>query len=65
MAENCQHVDLALSLMQLHYDPGYAKCRARTQQPLQRIEAAGLDARDLDDIAARVMQAAAGKGGTG
>lgn len=65
LAESSQHFDLALSLMRLHYDPSYAKSRARAREPGRRIRAESLDAQAIDAIAARVLQAADGLAAAG
>ena len=45
--------------MQLHYDPTYARGRAKcVDTPRRSIACPGLTALDIDAIAARVMEAA-------
>lgn len=59
LALSGRHSDLALALMQLHYDPTYARGRAKcVDTPRRSIACPGLTALDIDAIAARVMEAA-------
>jgi len=50
-------VDLAESLMQSHYDPRYAKHRARSSAAAQVIDAQRLDDAGLEALAGKVAQA--------
>jgi tRNA 2-selenouridine synthase len=57
MASAGQFVDLADSLMQMHYDPRYDKHRERMAVPLVEVPVAALEEADLDGLAAEVAQA--------
>lgn len=57
MAGTGAFVDLAAGLMQHHYDPRYAKHRARMQAGFVEVEAAGLGSDDLARLADRVAEA--------
>lgn len=48
---------LAASLMERHYDPRYARHRARMAVPLAEVEAAGLQPETLPETAAKVARA--------
>jgi tRNA 2-selenouridine synthase len=52
-----RYVDLAESLMLHHYDPRYAKHRARSPAPAQVITAERLDSAGLDALAAKLAAA--------
>jgi tRNA 2-selenouridine synthase len=59
LALSGRHSDLALALMQLHYDPRYERSRAQSAHAIRRrIDCARLSELDIDGIAARVMDAA-------
>jgi tRNA 2-selenouridine synthase len=59
LALSGRHCDLALALMQLHYDPTYERSRAKSVDTTRRsIASPGLAPLDIDVIAARVMEAA-------
>jgi tRNA 2-selenouridine synthase len=49
-----QYMDLATGLMQAHYDPRYAKHRARQAQGAQVLRAAQLDAAGLEALAGQI-----------
>lgn len=49
--------DLATGLMAEHYDPRYARHRARMEVGFSEVEAAGLATGDMDDLADRVAAA--------
>ena len=59
MAGAGEFATLAESLMARHYDPRYAKHRARMAVPLAEVEAGPLTADSLTATAARVAAAAA------
>src|SRR6185437_12746014 len=53
--------DLALALMELHYDPAYRRSsRKETRRSLGAIELRALDPGDLDAAAARIAELIAG-----
>lgn len=60
LAEARQFTALARSLMQRHYDPRYAKHRARSAPAVAEIHAPRLDAEALPDLARRIAQAVPG-----
>ncbi len=57
MASAGAFADLAESLMQRHYDPRYAKHRARMEVPLTEVDAGPLTPEALPATAARVAAA--------
>ena len=57
MASSSAFVDLAESLMTRHYDPRYAKHRARIEVPLAEVDAGPLTEQTLPAAAARVAAA--------
>jgi len=57
MAQEGTFRDLAASLMLRHYDPRYAKHRARMEVPSVEVEAGSLTAEALPEAAARVAAA--------
>lgn len=59
-AEAGQFGDLALGLMRHHYDPRYAKHRARMAAPVEVFDAEALDPADLDRLAVQIAQYVAG-----
>lgn len=54
MAQAGQFRELAASLMELHYDPRYAKHRSRMAVPFTEVEVDGLGPEDLGAIADRI-----------
>jgi tRNA 2-selenouridine synthase len=52
--------DLAQGLMERHYDPRYAKHRARIEVRLAEVDAGSLQPETLPDTAARVAGAVQG-----
>lgn len=58
MASTGAFANLADSLMERHYDPRYAKHRARMEVPQTTVEAGDLNDSALDDLADRVAEAA-------
>jgi tRNA 2-selenouridine synthase len=56
MADAGAFRDLAASLMEHHYDPRYAKHRARVAVPVTEITAAGLGPDDLTGLADAVAR---------
>lgn len=58
MAATGDFADLAESLMTRHYDPRYAKHRARMEVRMAEVEAGSLLPDSLPEVAARVAQAA-------
>jgi len=65
MAGAGEFATLAQGLMAVHYDPRYARHRARMQAPLSEIAAEDLGPADLDRLADRVAAAVRGQGGRG
>lgn len=57
MAASGQFTALASGLMQRHYDPRYAKHRARSAPPVAEIPAASLEPDALPDLAKRIANA--------
>ncbi|NEX46092.1 tRNA 2-selenouridine(34) synthase MnmH [Pseudotabrizicola algicola] len=57
LAATGQFTDLASGLMQRHYDPRYAKHRARSAPPLAEIATTSLDPEALPDLARRIAEA--------
>jgi tRNA 2-selenouridine synthase len=57
MADSGAFASLAEGLMRHHYDPRYAKHRARSAVAVQDFAAARLDEAGLDDLALRLMAA--------
>ncbi len=64
MAREGRFADLAAELCEVHYDPRYARSRARWDRPpVARIEAAVLDADGIARLADDVLRQAAGSAG--
>lgn len=55
MAAAGAHTDLAAALIRDHYDPSYARLRARHPPPALRLEAASLEPEALPALASRLL----------
>lgn len=66
LASEGRFVDLAEALMEFHYDPRYARSRARTGAAvLARVDMPGLGAADLAQAASAIVRLVEGLGGDG
>lgn len=63
MARLGDYARLAEGLMERHYDPRYARHRARSAEPVATLAADRLDAEGLDALAARLAEAVAAAAG--
>ncbi len=59
LAETGADGALAEALMETHYDPRYARHRARSAPPVKTLDATALDEAALDDLADRLAQTVA------